>query len=351
MSPDFMKQLLLTLLSLFLLILLTPSVHLRARVYRENFEDTRVPEGEWVIDSPSDRDPFEDNGKYFQGPLFTPPRGFRTTTSFGEEGWLKLESYSREKTDVHTLATIVVDPSDRTNKALKIHSPKHTDGTIIANGIPLTRSYRICLRVGQANFGDGEGLNGYMGNERAEPWGDRSSLTDNGFYWLTILDEIPKPRNNIWIHHHRKVVIDSDSNADDWTHIWNGREFLPSGQLPLMMFALPFEAPIHPRIGKPFISFAAGMWHPVGMIRAVDAYEKNRWYRACIERSKERFTLTTSGKFKYGGYKVYSGTIVAEKVHNHNIRPEYFMFGDPHTNFYRGEVLFDDIELTLLAGE
>lgn len=340
-------QSILIVLSLVLLLLLTSPPHLTARIYRVDFEDAELPRSEWVPDSPSDRDPFEDNGRYFQGPLFTPPEGYRSSVRFGREGWLKLESYTREKGDA--LAAIVTDPSDRTNRVLKIHSPKHTDGIVIANGIPLTSRYRVCVRVGHANFGDGVGLNGYLGHERAAPYGDRSAVTDNGFYWLTILDEVPKPRNNIWIHHHRKVVIDSDNNTEDWTHIWNGREFLRSGEFPVMMFALPAEAPIHPRIGKPFISFAGGIWHPVGMIRAVDAYEKNQWYRACIERSEERFTLTTSGRFKYGGYRVYTGTIPSVRVHNHELLPEYFMFGDPHTNFYRGEVLFDDIELTLLS--
>ena len=25
--------------------------------------------------------------------------------------------------------------------------------------------------------------------------------------------------------------------------------------------------------------------------------------------------------------------------------PDWFMFGDPHTNYYRGQVLYDDVQL------
>lgn len=343
---------------LFLLVvvcLLTPLfLHSSPReptVYREDFESIVLPSRNWRKDIPSEKDLYEDNGSYFRGPQFTPPTGVRADGPFGKKGWLAIESYSRDPhSDPNTFATISSDPENKENKVLKILSPQHSDGTIIRNRLSLTLPYKICLKVGHAKFGDGVkgGLNGYMGEERAAPWGDRSAVAENGFYWLTILDDTPRPRNNIWIHHHRKLVIDSDNNTESWTNIWDGRSYRKSGEHPVMMFALPREAPIHPRIGKPFISLSNEQWHPVGMIRAADAYKDGRWYTACIARSKEHFTLSTSGDFVYGGNRTYSGTIRADQVHNHDLLPEYFMFGDPHTNFYRGEVLFDDIELTLL---
>jgi hypothetical protein len=60
-------------------------------------------------------------------------------------------------------------------------------------------------------------LTAISGGECSEPWFNCDSTLQNGFYWLTILDEVPRPHNNIWIHHHRKVVIDSDNNKESWS--------------------------------------------------------------------------------------------------------------------------------------
>lgn len=44
--------------------------------------------------------------------------------------------------------------------------------------------------------------------------------------------------NNLWIHHRRKVVIDSDNHFPPWMEIHDDTRFVPSGQRPIMMFAL-----------------------------------------------------------------------------------------------------------------
>lgn len=45
----------------------------------------------------------------------------------------------------------------------------------------------------------------------------------------------------------------------------------------------------------------------------------------------------------------YVAAISVARVHHSDIGPvgwpEYFMFGDPHTNYYRGEVYYDDLRL------
>src|SRR5947199_107768 len=73
---------------------------------------------------------------------------------------------------------------------------------------------------------------------RAEPWWNNDATTHNGFYWLTILDAQPRPHNNTWIHHHRKVVLDSDNNYPPWMEMFDGNGFALNGEHPIMMFAL-----------------------------------------------------------------------------------------------------------------
>jgi len=69
-------------------------------------------------------------------------------------------------------------------------------GTVIRTN-PLPPEYRVCVRVGYANFGDGIAgpgrLNGYLGGE-TDPWRMCDPIKDNGFYWLAILDDLPPPR-------------------------------------------------------------------------------------------------------------------------------------------------------------
>ena len=192
------------------------------------------------------------------------------------------------------------------------------------------------------------------------------------FYWLAIADTIPRPHNNIWWHHHRKIVIDTDNHFPAWMQIWNGEEFISSGKNPILMFALDGKGKDDPKTGKPFISFSDWKWQPSGEIKAVDAYLPDQWYEVIIERDQESFTLKVSGKFAYGGYRDYVTTINVKQnnVWHHNRQPDqiwsdcqkeneqtksswpdYFFFGDPHINYYEGEVYYDDIKLEVWRDE
>ena len=138
----------------------------------------------------------------------------------------------------------------------------------------------------------------------AGPWLPGPSLNENGFYWLAIVNDPPQPHNNVRIHHHRKVVIDSDNNTypDEtgnhaWSKIWTGKEYVMSGEHPVMAFALDGVSPTvkgrqYDRVGQPFISIADSKWNweaRDGEIHAVDAYKDNTWYHACIWRRAGRF--------------------------------------------------------------
>jgi hypothetical protein len=345
----------------------------------EDFESVALGSPLWQPDPVPDDGPFADHGAFFRNLGVVPPPAFRLSAPFGQEGWLTVESYTRSAgAPFASFASVVPDPANPRNHVLRIASPAHTDATVVRPTVPLPPRYRVSLRVGFPSFGDGlPGLNGYRGGETAEPFSSDDATRQNGFYWLTILDAPPRPHNNTWIHHHRKVVIDSDNHFPAWMEIYDGRQFTPSGEHPVMMFALDGKGQGTERTGKPFLSFAGGAWQPSGMVRAADAYLPGEWYSVSIERSEGRFTLEISGRFRYGGQTTYRSSIdyAANCVWHFNQSPaedasrcidpgyypsigpsfpnwpaattwpDYFMFGDPHTNYYTGEVYYDDVRL------
>jgi hypothetical protein len=322
-------------------------------LYEENFEDSaalfKTGAPRWVADTYQNLDEFSDGGSHFKGLGITPPAAVRAEGAFGKGGWLTAAGYSRSNsTKFSDLFEVVPDPADAKNHVLKISSPKHTDGMVVRPTNALPKRYRVCLKVGYADFGDGKpkGLNGYTGGEKDEPWLDGDATAENGFYWLTILDATPRPHNNIWIHHHRKVTIDSDNNREAWTNIWEGKGWMADGQHPIMMFGIDKDGGEDPANGRPFMSWSNGALQPSGEIRAVDAYKDNTWYSACIERNESDFVLTVSGDFKWGGQQTYTGKIPVRGVYGAGAGvPDFFMFGDPHNNYYRGTVYYDDVRL------
>jgi hypothetical protein len=314
--------------------------------HHEDFESLAPPAAEWQPDTYPDDGPFSDNSSYFRNKGIVPPKAFRATVPFGAGNWLTAEAYTRTANALFAERFAVVpDPANPQNHVLRIASPLHTDATVVRPSQQLPAKYRVSLRVGFADFGDGVSPNGYKGGETAEPWLPGDATGQNGFYWLTILDAVPRPHNNVWIHHHRKVVLDSDNNVPPWMEMWDGTAFHLDGRRPLMMIALDGTQPEDDLTGPPFLSYSAGRWQPSGAIRAVDAYLPGEWYRAVIERDGDRFTLQASGRFKYGGEKTYTATIESAGIFHAGGTPDWFMFGDPHENFYLGSVLYDDVRL------
>jgi len=348
-------------------------------LFEENFEtlaDFATPT--WERDTYPDDGPFSDDGQFFRERGISPPVAYRISRPFGKDGWLTLESYTRDpQTALNDLASLGPDPSGQPNRVLRIRSPRHTDATLVRPTVALPARYRVTVRVGYADWGDGlGGNNGYDGDEQAGPWRPGSATTDNGYYWLAILDAMPRPHNNVYIHHHRKVVVDSDNHYPPWTEIWDGQSFVTSGQHPIMMFALDGSGATDPWIGKPFISYSAGQWQPSGKIRAVDAYKDRTWYTVTITRDLDRFILEISGDFAHGGSRTVRGELLlADACIWHYNRPgesarsqcldgqslpdlpgfplwpsgqgwpDYFLFGDPHANYYEGQVHYDDVKL------
>ena len=347
----------------------------------EDFEGGALPAGTLVEDPVPDDGPFADAGAYFTRQGIAPPRAFRLTQPFGADGWLVLEAYTRRAGAAPAeLASVVPDPAGGTNRVLRVSPRDHTDGVVVRPARALPERYRVSVRVGWPRFGAGVAPNGYQGGETPEPWLPGDATRQNGFYWLTILDALPRPHNNVWIHHHRKVVVDSDNHFPPWMEIWNGIRFEPAGDHPIMLFALDGKSQGTERTGKPFLSYSAGAWQPSGKIRAVDRYLPDEWYRVTIERDGARFTVELTGRFRHGGERTVRAELDAEaecvwhwpataaeaarasgcveegsfpgapgfpRWPAGGVWPEWFMFGDPHTNYYEGEVYYDDVRLEL----
>ncbi len=352
-------------------------------VAEETFEHVDFGEPGWRVDEVPDDGPFADAGRFFRDRGITPPpEAFRATAPFGQGGWLTAESYTRSSGASWTdFVAVVSDPARPDNRVLRIASPAHTDATVIRVSSPLPPTYRLSLRVGFPRFGDGlPGLNGYDDEEKGEPWRPDDARKQNGFYWLTILDALPRPHNSVWIHHHRKVVIDSDNHFPPWMEVFDGEGFRPSGEHPVMMFAIDGRGEGSEMSGKPFLSFSAGGWQHPGAIRAVDAYLPDEWYDVSITRVGDVWTLEVSGRFRYGGRTTCRASIDARQACVWHFNrpgedagdcvdtrsfaslgpeapfwppgegwPDYFMFGDPHSNYYEGEVLYDDVRLEVPA--
>jgi hypothetical protein len=358
-----------------------PSVEGWVVAAREDFEEGSSPAAAFSPDPVPDDGPYADAGPYWTGRGVTPPPAFRATAPLGAGGWLTLESYTRrEGATLAEHADLVPDPAGGANRVLRIRSPEHTDATVVRPSAPLPARYRISLRVGFPSFGDGrDGPNGYDGGETAGPWWPVDATDQNGFYWLAVLDALPRPHNNTWIHHHRKIVVDTDNHYPPWMEIWDGTRFVRSGELPVMVIALDGSAPSDAKTGNPFLSWSNGRWQESGLIRAVDAYVPGTWYEVTLERDGPRYTVSLSGRFRHGGERTYVASIdaVAECVWHYPanaaeaagaahcedgsampgvgpefprwpagaVFPEWFMFGDPHANYYEGEVHYDDVTL------
>ena len=339
----------------------TPATEKWKMLFDEKFDHGIGTDSTWKNELYTETDRYSDNGEYFKTKFknFKPPEAYRISAKFGTENWLQVELYTQSKLDQPSqLLHPDLDPKDSTHSVLALESPRHSNGVIIRSSNPLPAEYRVCSRVGFADFGGSlaKNHNGYIGTESAGPWVEGTAVNENGLYWLAILDTEPKPRNNVYIHHHRKVVIDSDNNDygpnASWTWIFNGHEFLRSGEHPVMMFALDNEnlnrVWDYERTGQPFISYSADGWNAeaeVKQIRAVDAYLENEWYTSCITKFGGEYLLSIEGRFKYGGLRKYQAGIALEKVYHAYGSPDFFMLGDPHVNYYRGRMLLDRLTL------
>jgi hypothetical protein len=295
------------------------------------------------------------------------PEAYRTTVTLGPESWLVAELYSRRPdARVDNFLRVVKDPDSPGKQVLRLSTPAHTDGLILRSRSALPDEYRISLRIGHIDYGGTDARNGYDdGSETGEPWMPISALGHNGIYWGAILDTEPRPQANIWSHHHRKFFIDT----------WNYRKRM----LGVTVAAVDGRGTTDPRVGKPFIAFDGHEWQR-NSVEPAFFYLPDQWYDVVIERRSGELSFSVSGEFHgIGNYNFEGALDIRENCIYHYNRsqreldrdcllgdvletetglaevwplasayPDYFMLGDPHTNFYEGSVLVDTLRLEAL---
>tara|TARA_R110001599_G_scaffold79463_3_gene215312 strand:- start:19562 stop:20671 length:1110 start_codon:yes stop_codon:yes gene_type:complete len=337
-------------------------------VINENFEKflfAKIPN--WVADPHTNTGPYTESGEFYQQLKIYPPDASRNSIPLGENNWLTAEIYTRtEQPILIDYLDIVKDPINPNNKVLKLSTPDHTDAVILRPTNALPAKYQLSFKIGFINYGDDSILNGYNdGNEMAGPWREGSSVGHNGFYWFALMDQLPTPHNNIWSHHHRKFVIDS----------WNRK----NNHNTVNVIALDGRSETHTAFGKKFISYVNRDWQKVSDT-PIDNYLPNEWYTITFTRTSIFYKFSITGKFKNAGNTTYKNQIDLRKncVFHYNQTPEeldttcvdnqeqtflekkftswpinsaypdYFMIGEPHINYYEGNVLIDDIKLKTL---
>ncbi|WP_437548707.1 hypothetical protein WME97_00940 [Sorangium sp. So ce367] len=376
-------------------------------VHHETFDAPFQEPAAWTEDRYGDESPyhvdvFDEDGEFFSargGEVFREGlrrfRSFRKSFTYGEGGWLTVELYGRDSD-----RDGVPETGGRFEAAggkARLVSTRHYDGAILRSTAPLPARYRVEVTVSNIDFGGlregswthGGKTNGYDGDELADPWrfsdrstAPRSATFDNGVYFLCITDyPRPAPHNNVFIHHHRKVVMDTDSNFGEdgpWSQVWNpstGRAE-QDGSRYVSMIWLRGDAFGSPWTGNGFTSYTAGGWKDGPIF--VDKYLDREAYVVTVERDGRGYAMSAAGRFHHGGSTTYAARrefreppvtwhynqrpdeIEAEHPNETvdfgktfetwpagSAYPDHFFFGDPHINYYEGTAEFDDVKLYL----
>ncbi|WP_437927996.1 hypothetical protein WMF37_01740 [Sorangium sp. So ce291] len=375
--------------------------------HHETFDAPFKEPAAWTEDaygdgSPYHVDAFDEDGAFFSaqgGEVFREGlrrfRSFRKSFTYGEGGWLTVELYGRDSD-----RDGVPETGGRFESAggkARLVSTRHHDGAILRSTAPLPARYRVEVTVSNIAFGGprqgswkhGGKVNGYDGDELADPWrfSDRSTTPQsavfgNGVYFLCITDYArPAPHNNVFIHHHRKVVMDTDNNFGDtgpWSSVWSplaGRAE-QDGSRYVSMLWLSGEAFGTPWTGNELTSYTPGGWKEGPVF--TDKYLDGEAYVFTVERDGAGYAMSASGTFHHGGRTTYAARRgfreppvtwhynqrpdeYAPPGHNETVRfgetfetwpagsayPDHFFFGDPHINYYEGTAEFDDVKLYL----
>lgn len=413
--------------------------------YSENFDhDLDFSGVDWTVDplgpnSPWHVDEFSDDGVYYQnlgGNAFQRALDsmniMRKRVSFGQDGWLTLELAAQ---DLNKDGIPDSEPSLTTrNGDGVINVPAWNSGLVITGTNTLPSEYRIEYQLKTVDFGgkrnvDGKETWNYNGkyngyapgecktnfpwvrkgdysqggadkvNPCAAPWGDVTK--ENGYYLLTIMDYAhPAPHNNIFVHSHRKVGMDTYSVDASWAQNYSVCN-------PATKELYPFTLSSANGINQIFFdgnsfrdpSFAYNQFvmpTPCGLrvgdvpgATIVSTAElqpdlmPNETYTIAIERTKNSYVTELTGNFRYIGHTtIRNERPFIDKDGQHSIwhynqtadaydgslnqtltfdgpfgsfskdmwpkgsaYPDNFVIGIPHLNYYEGSATIDNLKL------
>lgn len=405
--------------------------------YVEQFGKPIGQDVEWELDDLSDQfGPFDDDGEAFHikgGEVFADALDsfdtYRASYEFGRDGWLTAELSTRDQGKTGELGEVPTFTNEvlpGVGRVGKFDLPTNTDGAIIRPTEPLPERYRVEYELTTLDFGgprDGEWnydglINGYgpEGCKTQHPWTaaefgpESSELCDfadvrgeNGFYFMGIVDyPDPAPRNNVFIHDRRKVVMDQYQVSHSWganyevcdpptgeTYSHHDMERSGNGIPMNMLFLTDDNQRDTGFIYNEFMmetdcGFFHGSDPGVNIISAGELQPDlmpDETYRFAIERTGTSYVLEVSGEFLHGedtlrferefvqdGHPIwhynqtpdeYDGQFDRQHViegdygeydmgsvwPSDSAYPDYFIIGNPHANYYEGSASIDNLRM------
>ena len=390
----------------------------------------RDPQGDaspWNVDHLDDDGQFFDvqGGSDFRRQLAAAPV-VRKRVTFGKNGWLTAELAAR---DANGDGVPENPPSLRTvnlgrDATGRLDVPSHDGGLVIRNTRPLPPRYRIEYTLRTLDFGGkragswtyGGKVNGYgsAGCKTSWPWKRSGSFAgpaepcnanfadvraENGFYFLAIMDYAnPAPHNNVFIHHHRKVGMDSYNVSGGWASAYavcnpaTGalEEYQSSTTNAINSIFFDGSRFRAPEIGyQEFVMPTAcgvrdGSDPEATIVSAAEMRPElmpGQSYAFAIERTATGYTTEMSGPFRHIGQATLRyhrdfvqdgrpiwhynqtpgeydgafnstltfsgpfGSYTKEQWPAGSAYPDFFVIGDPHLNFYEGSATVDDLRM------
>ncbi len=273
---------------------------------------------------------------------------WRKSYTLGTDGWLTVNTYGvGENGEPPKDGAKFVINGD--GKAVLV-VPKHNDAVVMASTNPLPDTYRIEVTISDIDFGglnwdeeagqelkmdgtwtpwtsdwqsdytkkyidyEGDRINGYFadsvaGAGNAGPWlGGAEAATQNGFYFLSIVDYgTPMPHNNTFIHHHRKVAMDTDNNGlNPWSNVHQADGSNPADGSKYVSMLWMYDRDQSLNSGNTF--YAHSSFGNMSGSNMVDKYIPGESYTFAVERTPTDYTLEVTGKFQVGGETTYRWT-------------------------------------------
>lgn len=197
-------------------------------------------------------------------------------------------------------------------------SDSYRDSAFIRSTKKLPRTYKISVVAGDIDYGLDK-LDGLQD----DPDFPEGPLNENGCYLLSITDTLPNaPHINRWWHQHRKLVIDVDNNV--WGH-----------GMPNPVFMVYFDQNNALNAYDGDQNYWSSEW------TSAVHYKEHAFYKIEIEKTFSEFILRI---YSEDNQLLKEGKVALSNIW-HEGESEYFVIGDPHSNYYQGSFKIKSISL------